>query len=47
MKAEAEKLKADLTTLREAFDGKTQNGRTLITRPHLQEKDFTSGNIFC
>ena len=36
-------MKSNLSALMAAFDGKTQNGQILVTRPQLLDKDFTQG----
>ena len=38
-------MKSNLSALMAAFDGKTQNGQILVTRPQLLHKDFTKGKI--
>ena len=38
-------MKSNLSALMAAFDGKTQNGQILVTRPQLLHKDFIEGKI--
>ena len=40
-------MKSNLSALMAAFDGKTQNGQILVTRPQLLHKDFTEGKVHC